>query len=168
MLFWIHNVKVFWHSECNSTNQTLYYCFLFYITLLSLMDKVLSDQLRSEVLIVPFICSVSSSYADTNQGFLSQDLDTLWQREYIDVIKTFIIMHSALQYACLFSCCFLVYGKSNLQMVRFMFNCDFIFKFSLLLLQISNCLVIIFPDMNSCISIVLNLLALYLYLSMTM
>lgn len=46
MLFWIHNIHVFWHSESNAANQTLYSCSCFYITLLSLMDNVLSDQLE--------------------------------------------------------------------------------------------------------------------------
>lgn len=55
MLFWIHNVHVFWHTECSAANQTLHYCFFFCITLLSLMDNVSSDQLRNEFLILPFI-----------------------------------------------------------------------------------------------------------------
>lgn len=80
MLFRIRNIHVFWHSECNAANQTLYYCFFFYVTLLSLMDKVPSDQLRNGVLILPFIFSMLSSDAGIRAFYLSQNLDTLQQK----------------------------------------------------------------------------------------
>lgn len=44
------------------------------------MDKVPSDQLRNEVLILPFIFSMSFNDAGTRVGYLSQDLDTLQQK----------------------------------------------------------------------------------------
>lgn len=157
-------LEFFWHGECNSANQTRCYCSLFSVRLLSpVVDRG------------PFWSAQQWSFNPTFQLFsviqappfyLGWDLDKLQQIKYIDVIKFLIITHSTLPYTC-FSCFFFpLYRKSYLQKDTFMFKCDYIWKFSLMCLWNSNCVVIICPDVNLCINMILSLIDLYLCMTM--